>query len=246
MRFIEDIEMRKQKLIPDKYRFLSGSTIKLIAVLTMLIDHTAGYFVPGGYVLFSIGSHSFMLYSIMRMIGRIAFPLFAFLLVEGFLHTRSRIRYGASLLICAFISEIPWDLVHSGKLMSSGQNVFFTLSIGFLGMCAVEYLKDHPFFQLIALAALAIVSVFIKSDYSIRGFIFIILLYALREHEVLRILPSFILNNFIYTIAAFVPISFYNGKRGFIKGAVLKYAFYAFYPVHLLVFYFIRLANGYY
>ena len=220
--------------------------IKLIAMLTMLIDHTASFTIPRSYVLFTIGGHNIILYSVMRMIGRIAFPLFAFLLVEGFIHTRNRVRYGASLIICAFISEIPWDLVHSGKMFNSDNNVFFTLALGYLGICAVEHLKSRPFFQLFALLALAAVTLLLKPDYSIRGYIFIILLYALREHEVLRILPSFILNLFIYAIPAFVPISFYNGKRGFIKGSVLKYAFYAFYPIHLLVFYFIRLANGYY
>ena len=220
--------------------------IKLIAVAAMLIDHITCYALPYRIVLFTIGNNNIQLYTVMRIIGRIAFPLFAFLLVEGFIHTRNRVRYGASLIICALISEIPWDLLHSGKLFSSGMNVFFTLALGFLGMCAVEYFKSHPFFQLIALLALAAVTILLKPDYSIRGYIFIILLYALREHEVLRILPSFILNFFIYTLAAFVPISFYNRKRGFIKGSVLKYAFYAFYPVHLLMFYFIRLANGYY
>lgn len=238
--------MRKQQLVPQKYRFLSGSMIKLIAVLTMLIDHTASYTIPQSYVLFTIGSHNVMLYNVMRLIGRIAFPLFAFLLVEGFIHTRSRIRYGASLIICAFISEIPWDLVHRGKFAHFGQNVFFTLTLGFLGMCAIEYLRNHPLPQIIALIVLGIISILIRCDYSIIGYAFIILLYALRENEILRIFPFVLLNNILGAIWAFLPISFYNGKRGFIKGAVLKYAFYAFYPVHLLVFYFIRLANGYF
>ena len=220
--------------------------LKLIAVLTMLIDHIACYALPCRIVLLTIGGHNVMLYNVMRMIGRIAFPLFAFLLVEGFVHTRSRIRYGASLIICAFISEIPWDLLHSGKPFSSGSNVFFTLALGFLGMCAIEYLKKHPFLQLAALVCFGITAYFLHSDYSIRGYTFIILLYALREHEILRIFPFVILETLLGVIWAFVPISFYNGKRGFIKGSVLKYAFYAFYPVHLLVFYFIRLANGYF
>ena len=238
--------MRKQKLLPEKCRVLSGSALKLIAVVTMLIDHIACYTVSHGCVLFTIGSRRVLLYTVMRIIGRISFPLFAFLLVEGFVHTRNRIRYGFSLLLCAFISEVPWDLLHRGRLFYAEQNVFFTLTLGFLGMCAVEYLRYRPIAQFIAILVFGIVSVLIKSDYTIRGYTFIMLLYALRENEILRVLPFFVLKNYWFALGAFIPISLYNGKRGFIKGNVLKYSFYAFYPVHLLVLYFIRLANGFY
>ena len=72
------------------------------------------------------------------------------------------------------------------------------------------------------------------------GVLFIILIYALREHEVLRMIPSFLLGRPWIIIWAFLPISLYNGKRGFIKGKVLKYAFYVFYPAHIFVIWMIK------
>lgn len=160
-------------------------------------------------------------------------------MIEGFLHTRNRVRYGGSLLLFALISEIPWNLVHSGTLLFSGQNIFFTLYLGYLGICALEYLP-HFMLKMGALVALAVLSVALRVDYSVGGYAFIILLYALRENELARPLTAFLLNNHWWTLSAFIPISLYNGKRGFVTGPVLKYAFYVFYPLHLFVIYLIK------
>ena len=236
--------MIKQRLLPDRMKVLSGSALKLIAVIAMLIDHIASHLVPKSIMLIDVGRVHISLYFSMRLVGRIAFPLFAFLLVEGFLHTRNRIRYGASLMICALVSEIPWDLVHGGKLVYHGQNVFFTLLLGYVGLYVIERLKQKPVPQIILLIVLGAMSVALQADYSIHGYAFIILLYALREYEIFRVFANFTLDNHWYSLLAFIPISMYNGKRGFIKGPVLKYIFYLFYPAHLLVIYFIKLAVG--
>lgn len=235
--------MGKTQLLPDKCRILSGSVLKLIAIISMLIDHVGGHLVPRSIVLFSISGYNLTLQYVMRSIGRLAFPIFAFLLIEGLIHTHNRIKYGASLLICAFISEIPWDLLHYGKFfeLQKGQNVFFTLFIGFLALCIAEALKNHPLFAALSLIAIGIAVPFLVTDFGVKGYLFIVLLYALKENEVFRILPAFLLNNFVFSMLAFLPISMYNGKRGFVKGAVLKYAFYLFYPVHLLVIYLIKI-----
>ncbi len=232
--------IKKQKLLPDKMKILSGSALKVIAVVTMLIDHIASHLLRNGYVLINAAGFRLTLYSAMRIIGRISFPLFAFLLVEGFVHTRSRKRYGMSLFVCAVISELPWNLLHGGKLLCDSQNVFFTLLLGFLGMCVIEQQKSRPVIQAAALLGIGVLSVLIRSDYSIHGYTFIVLLYILREHEVLRMFSSFSLQNHWFALGAFVPISLYNGKRGFIKGNVLKYAFYLFYPVHMFILYLIK------
>ena len=145
-----------------------------------------------------------------------------------------------SLFVCAVISELPWNLLHGGKLLCDSQNVFFTLLLGFLGMCVIEQQKSRPVIQAAALLGLGVLSVLIRSDYSIHGYTFIVLLYILREHEVLRMFSSFSLQNHWFALGAFVPISLYNGKRGFIKGNVLKYAFYLFYPVHMFILYLIK------
>ncbi len=230
--------MLKQQLVPDKFKVISGSVLKLIAMLTMLIDHVASHLMTNDLVLFSVGSRAVPLRGVLIMVGRVAFPLFCFLLTEGFLHTRNRLRYGISLLLFALISEIPWDLEHYNSVFNmKTQNVFFTLLLGYLGICAIELLKQRPVVQLASLLALAVTAMGLKADYGLWGYIFVILLYVLRDHETLRVLTAFLVSRPWFTMAAFIPITLYNGKRGFIKGPVLKYAFYIFYPAHILVIY---------
>mgnify|MGYP002239450043 CR=1 FL=1 len=96
--------------LPAKFQVLSGSTLKLIAIILMLIDHT-GLMILYNYpattaTLFSFGGVDYSWYRIFRDIGRAAFPIFCFLLVEGFLHTHNRKKYGLNLFLFACISEI--------------------------------------------------------------------------------------------------------------------------------------------
>ena len=221
------------------WQILSGSWLKVIAVTTMLIDHLAAYYwkgmAPFQEVWFTVGNHSVTPCVILRLVGRISFPLFAFLIVEGFLHTRDRKRYGCNLLVFAFLSEIPWNLVHSGTWHYPGQNVFFTLFLGYLGLCAIELYKDDAKRLLAALLGLLALSVLLRCDYGCSGYGFILLLYVLRNNKVLQaIIGSCVLGSRWIAGLAFIPINMYNGQRGFVKGPIAKYFFYAFYPLHLL------------
>lgn len=226
---------------------ISGSWLKLIACVSMLIDHTASHVFRGMdwayYVFFQIGHHEITPYFIMRsVIGRWAFPIFAFLIVEGFLHTHDRKKYGMNLLVFALISEIPCNLVHANKFFYSGQNVFFTLLLGYLGLCVIERYKED--FKNLAkyLVPLFVASIVLRSDYGCAGFGFILMLYLLRYNKLLMsIVGTGALPSTLFSGMAFIPIWFYNGERGFVRGKVWKYAFYAFYPVHLLVLYFVKL-----
>ncbi len=233
--------MIRQDVIPDRFRVLSGSMLKVIAVISMFIDHVGCHLVDRGIVLLQIGNYNLTLYRLMRDLGRFAFPIFCFLLIEGFLHTRNKLRYGASLAVLAVISEIPYDLEHNGTLFYPEQNVFFTLLLGYLGLCAIERFREKPVFALLILTGLMIVSYYLEADYKIQGFGFIILLYALREQKIMRIFTALLLNNYRFTMLAFLPVSLYNGKRGFIRGAFLKYLFYFIYPIHILIIYLIKL-----
>lgn len=89
-------------VFPEKYRILSGSALKMIAVITMLIDHIGAVLLsmyqPAQKILFTLFGREYNVYLIFRDIGRAAFPIFCFLLLEGFRHTRSRFRYGRNLL----------------------------------------------------------------------------------------------------------------------------------------------------
>lgn len=155
-------EVSKKKGIP-------GSTLKIIAITTMFIDHVGAVVLEGKLsdlgmaqaMQTQAGLQEFMaqygvLYlidMIMRLIGRMGFPIFCFLLIEGFIHTRSRLKYGRNLLLFALISEVPFDLAITrgmgdvpkigGVLYPYYQNVFFTLFIGLLCMCGYEFVSRH-------------------------------------------------------------------------------------------------------
>lgn len=138
----------------QKYAKMSGSTLKIIALVSMLIDHMAAVLLPypmmehGVYYLgFSLeyaatvlgegpAGWLYILYQIMRrLLGRLAFPIYCFLLVEGFERTHSRAKYALRLFLFTIISEVPFDLAFNGRIFYTHyQNVFFTLFLGVLMM----------------------------------------------------------------------------------------------------------------
>ncbi|HEX3021536.1 MAG TPA: TraX family protein, partial [Lachnospiraceae bacterium] len=132
-----------------KTRGISGSTIKLVAIFTMLIDHTAATILEkiisksGMYDYYSGNNILYNIYSIMRSIGRLAFPIFCFLLVEGLIHTRNKWKYALRMALFAVISEVPFDLAFANKPISwENQSVYFTLLIGLLVMVGFEYIGN--------------------------------------------------------------------------------------------------------
>ncbi len=227
------------RLFPARMRILNGSALKLLAMGLMLIDHIAHIFRLGSeVVLLSLGGSELTLYEALRYVGRLAFPLFAFLLVEGFLHTRSRKNYGIRLVLFALISEIPFDLFCSGRFFYERQNVFFTLLFGFLALCALE--SGLGWRRIPCVVGLFLLSFVFGADYTWTGYLLILLLYALRTLPVLRALGiTGVLG--LPAGAAALPIALYNGKRGFIRGRVAGLVFYLFYPLHLLILVLVRI-----
>lgn len=229
-------------------RGISGSTIKIIAIVSMLIDHI-GAVVVYRYIGYTIRQGNiapneiYELYHLLRNIGRWGFPIFCFLLVEGFLHTRSVVKYALRLGLFALVSEIPFNLAFSGRVFDpSYQNVFFTLFIGLLVMICfrtVERTNLHialkALFFLLSLIAGYYIAVFLCTDYNGIGVCCILVIYFFRNNKSLQLLAGSLA--FMWEVPApmaFIPIAFYNGKRGL----KMKYFFYVFYPVHLLVLYF--------
>ena len=235
---------------------ISGSTLKLIAVFSMLIDHTGATVLRTLCHLPSItavpGRQAFFVsaYNLSRSIGRIAFPIFCFLLIEGFEHTHDVKKYALRLLSFCLVSEIPFDLLFNGKILESGyQNVFFTLFIGLMvmwGFQAVENQERFAKFKKVIfdagiLAAGILAAEFLNTDYAGIGVACIVLLYVFRKKKSYQLLAGCIGFSWELTAPlAFIPIAFYNGKRGL----SLKYFFYIFYPAHLLILYIICWAMG--
>lgn len=232
----------------NKRKGLSGSTLKIIAIVTMLIDHIGATIIED--IMYSYPGYEQALvtvYFIMRTIGRLAFPIFCFLLVEGFFHTRDVKSYAIRLALFALISEVPFDFTFNHSIIEfSYQNVFFTLLIGLLMMWALEYINERfvydrtvhiALYMAITMVA-SLLANFLKCDYGSLGIFVILLMYIFRNNRLIQtisvcaafvILARFSLQSLAGL--AFIPINQYNGK----KGLSLKYLFYAFYPIHILI-----------
>jgi len=255
-------------------RGLSSAVLKNIAVVTMLIDHIGAVIVirlliqkglygamvdQEAYIAW-VGQNRGMYgtYMAMRIIGRFAFPIYCFLLAEGFQKTRNVKRYLGRMLLFALISEIPFDLAFSGRLWNMQyQNVFFTLFIGLMviaGLRLVDQRLAGPetwrklagvgLYAVIIVAGSAL-ALALKTDYSFKGILAITVLYLFRSHRKAQIWAGviiFLLMDGMEMIAAlsFLLIWFYNGARG----RQNKYFFYFFYPAHLLVLWLICVVMG--
>ncbi len=225
---------------------MNGYILKMIAIITMFIDHMAAVLLPPDSTV----------YWICRSIGRLAFPIFCFLLVEGFKHTKNTKKYLVRLGIFALISEIPFDLAFSERTVQNGfllhQNVFFTLFMGlvviyFMSIIHNKFAKnlflDILFNGLAVIAGCALAN-FLNTDYKYMGVLLIIVFYVFRGNKIFLavgvVLANLLFGLGIQLLAALsiLFIWFYNGQRG-PQGN--KYIFYVFYPAHILFLYLISL-----
>lgn len=237
----------KEKMMENselkKYQILDGSWLKIIASVLMAANHAANAFNSvTSKIICTFGGFSISLIRLVYNVSRICFPIYAFLIVEGFLHTHDRKKYGLNLLLFALISEIPWNLEHTGTFLYEKQNVMFTLLFGYLGLCAIEYFQNDQRKQLGSLLGLLTVAVFFNADYGVGGYGFILLLYMLRHNRILQaVIGTAYFSTRWFAGFAFIPLNMYSGKRGFAGNTFFKYAFYLFYPLHLFIIYLIKL-----
>jgi len=232
----------------SKIQVLSSSSLKLIAIITMLIDHIGAVVLgpvilrhPGIYQNRDLYYKLYDLYDLLRLIGRLAFPIFCFLLVEGFLHTRSRWKYLLRMGLFALISEIPFDLaVYKYMYYPNKQNVFFTLFLGLAVMILADEVikRKHAYLQFAIMAIGIYLGYLLKTDYGEKGVFVICVLYFLRFSRPIQCLGGACAMSFERGGPfGMIPVLLYNGQKGRMK---LKYFFYWFYPVHLLILYGIR------
>ena len=248
----------------EKRMGISGSSLKLIAIIAMLIDHIGAIVLERmlrlgntGLERMEIGidlSGLYVIYLVMRLIGRLGFPIFCFLLIEGMQYTKDIKKYALRLFLFAVISEVPFDLGFAGSgIYWQYQNVFFTLFIGLLVMIGFRKLEDSKKWGTISgyLLYLLVLGVgmgaaeLLQTDYSAMGVLTIAAMYQYRRKRVLSagIGCAILTVMSILEVTAFatlLPICLYNGKRGW----NIKWLFYAFYPVHILVLYLIACGLG--
>ncbi len=217
---------------------MTSTILKIIALVTMIIDHTGAIFFPQ--------------YIILRIIGRIAFPIYCFLLIEGYHRTKDIKKYGLRLLLFAVISEIPFDYAFYGEVGFTHQNIFFTLTLGLIFIYMIDhYFKINPFTATLAMIITVFLAEYLNTDYGLLGIIYILIFYIASKIEgPARIIFMFIMLYIIsatlsfgiqsYAVLSIVFIAAYNGKKGS-SGPLLKYGFYAAYPLHLLILYLLQL-----
>lgn len=212
---------------------LSGSALKVIAIISMVADHCAYYLME----------EDTLLYEAMRCFGRIAFPVFAFLVAEGFRHTRNRMSYFLLLLGFAIVSEVPWYLLNGAD---GTHNVMFTLALGVVALAVFERLREHRVICSCTILLIMWLAAWQGVDYEWRGVLMIVVFYLLggsdkcsspscRILQLICAFPLMIHYGVVGALLACLVIFWYDSTRGFIHGKVAKYGFYAIYPVHLII-----------
>lgn len=227
----------------EQSKGLDGGTLKLIAAALMLIDHVGAILLPETVIL--------------RCIGRLAFPIFAFFIAEGYAHTQSFGRYLLRMAIWAAVSEIPFNLEFGHFFVPGRQNVLWTFCLALLTLRGLDRLRRVPGAIGYAGAALALAAGFaagelLHVDYGGWGVMTVALFYLCRDGKYAKLwlllamaavnglgMGSLAMPVFggempiqIFAVAALPVIWLYNGQAG-PKG--LRRAFYVFYPAHLLV-----------
>lgn len=218
---------------------LSQEALKLIACVTMLIDHIGYCLVPG---------------IACRLIGRIAFPIYCFLLVEGAYYTRNPKKYGLRLLIGALLSEIPFDLALFGGINMTHQNAMMTMLMGYVMILCME--RAGGFWKYVLLVPFYLAAQKLHPDYSGMGMAMIALFAwtrGIRGERLLQLVGMAVLcwGRFMVTIGtvrvplemfallALIPISLYDGRK-VTRSKTVQWSFYLFYPAHLIVLWLIE------
>ena len=222
---------------------LSQESLKLIACITMLIDHLGVVFFHG------VG---------WRLVGRLSFPIYCFLLTEGAHYTRNQKRYGLRLLAGLLLSEVPFDLLFFGKLTLAHQSVMVTLLLGFLYVVTVRQVKTDGS-RILLLLVYAMLGEVMNGDYGGTGVAVVGLFELTREDDGkwwkrtlglaalswtiggmgIRLGRTMIPIQ-VFSMVSMIPILLYDGSKRTGNRWVQR-VFYLFYPVHLLVLYAVKI-----
>lgn len=242
-------------------KIISGSTLKILAMIFMVIDHLGQVILKNGiilnapYSMFTDAQFDILMsaVNVCHILGRVAFPIFCFLLVEGFFHTQNLKKYSLNLGVFALISEPVYDLACVGTLFSlEQQNVLFTLLLGLILLTIIKRFNKNVIFSFVTIAIGTYISYVWKLDGWYYGIALISVFYLFYDMPALKYTASILVmyvcglnftvsglidSYFLAAVSSLLFISMYNGERGM----KMKYFFYVFYPAHLLVFYLVSL-----
>lgn len=221
-----------------KIQVLNGAQLKYIAFGSMLIDHINKALIwpnlnGGALALIS---------SIFDVIGRIAFPLFSFFIVEGFFRTHDKKKYLLHLIIFAFISEIPYDMFSSRVILEFRlNNVLFSLALSLITIWILDEFRKRfeeklgRLWLLISIPLLIVmffVSNFVSGDYDFHAILTAFVFYILYNRPVAGAICAYLtIIKEVWSILGFGLTILYNGE----KGRQNKLFNYLFYPVHLFI-----------
>lgn len=223
---------------------MNSLVLKIIALISMFIDH------------FAVAFPSFFSkteFFVMRCIGRIAFPIFAFLIARGCAYTKNRPRYLLRILLLAGVSQFPYAYA----LHSSKANILFTLAASVAAIILLENIQSRNYQILAAVFLVLIYFAYPYLDYGWKGVLLIVLLYYVGEPAQTGWFLVFALmliynpirsrEYLFYYLSAVAAVPFivaYNSKQGY-KGKLLQYGFYLLYPLHLAVYSLLKLWFGF-
>lgn len=231
------------------FQFLSGAELKLIAIISMLADHVNKALIYP----YLESNHGFLAFisDVFDIIGRIAFPLFCFMLVEGYFKTRNRKKYLLNLLLFGVISEIPFDMFTTASFFNMNwNNVMFTLALVLVTVWIIDTLKEKMqkrpkalwyLVSILIVLVMCIVSMSLSLDYEHHAILIGYFFYLFHDMPVFAI-PFGYVSMFKepWALLGFGLTLTYNGERG----KQHKMLYYWFYPVHLLILGLLRLYLG--
>lgn len=199
--------------------------LKIIAFLTMLIDHTGYVFYPGELNL--------------RIIGRIAFPIFAFGIAMGYVYTKNWKTYMARLFLLALISQVPYYFL----FQTANLNIGFTLLLGLLAIVLYDKYHENNFgLMSLLLIVIMFVATYFKMEYKFYGVLLILVFYLTRGYAAQMFYAVTLLTVFSIPILNYNPIQIYAiAAVPFIvllqkyHIAIPRVVTYSFYPVHLFI-----------
>ncbi|WP_019138865.1 TraX family protein [Peptoniphilus timonensis] len=222
-----------------KFQILNGAQLKYIAFISMLIDH-----VNKAIILpyLEVGSTLSKISSFFDILGRIAFPLFSFFIVEGFFRTHSRKKYLLNLLFFAVISEVPYDMFSSKVFLEFRlNNVLFSLALSLITIWILDEFRNKyeeklgNFWILFSIPLLIImffVSTFVSGDYDFHAIMTTFFFYIFYDKPITSVFFAYVgIINEYWSILGFGLTIMYNGE----KGKQNKIFNYLFYPVHLFI-----------